>query len=312
VSIRPTMPTFIVFVVEDNEPFRRFLCSLLERRSEFKIIQASDGLEAVRKAEECQPDLILLDIGLPKLNGIEVAKQARRFAPHARLLFVSQESSSDVVEEAFRVGARGYVHKQHTQRDLLPAIETVLAGKKFVSRGFESSDSTDVEAPHIHEILFCSNETVALEGLTRFIADALNTGNAAIVWATESRRASLLQRLRAHRVDIDAAIRRGTYVASDVSEPADPIRIHEAIKGLSEAASKAGKERPRVAVCGERAGRLWAEGKTEAAIRLEQLLNEMAKYCDIDIFCTYPLLDTLEGDHAFKSVCAEHTRVYSQ
>ena len=150
-----------------------------------------------------------------------------------------------------------------------------------------------------------------LDGLTRFIVDALNAGNGAIVWATESHRDSLRQSLYAQGVHVDAAVQRGTYISSDASEPPDPERILAAIKGLSEAAFEAGKKQPRVAVCGERAGRLWAEGKTDAALRLEQLFNELAESHDIDILCVYPLLQNQEED-AFKSICAEHTAVFSR
>jgi len=311
-SVDWTMQLRKILVVEDFEAFRRLIGSVLQERAEFQVIHASDGLEALQKAEKSQPDLILLDVGLPMLNGMEVAKRVGRLAPCAKLLFVSQETSSDVVREAFRVGAQGYVHKLHTQRDLMPAIDTVFVGKKFVSRGLEPGDSTGAQAPHSHEILFCSDESVLLDGLTRFIAGALNTGNAAIVWATEPHRASLLERLCTQSVDIDAAIQRGIYIASDVTEPADLVRMLEVLRCLSEQATKAGREHPRVAVCGERAGRLWAEGKTDEAIRLEQLLNELAERQDIDILCPYPTPQGQEENPAFKSICAEHTAVHSR
>jgi CheY-like chemotaxis protein len=95
-----------VLAVEDHEPFRRFLCSMLGKRTELRVIcEASDGLEAVQKAEELQPDLILFDVGLPTLNGIEAARRIRKLSPESKILFVSQESSADVVQEAFLLGA---------------------------------------------------------------------------------------------------------------------------------------------------------------------------------------------------------------
>ena len=101
-----------VLVVEDYEPFRRFVCSTLGKRPELQVIgEASDGLEAVQKAEELQPDLILLDVGLPSLSGIEAARRIRKLSPKSKILFVSQESSADVVQEALRIGALGYVAK---------------------------------------------------------------------------------------------------------------------------------------------------------------------------------------------------------
>ena len=124
-----------ILVAEDFEPFRRLVVSALERRAEFRITEAFDGLEAVQKAEEQQPDLILLDIGLPILNGMMVARRVRKLAPAARILFLTQECSPDVVREALDLGALGYVHKPRAHRDLLPAIEAVLGGIQFVSTG---------------------------------------------------------------------------------------------------------------------------------------------------------------------------------
>jgi len=101
-------------------------------------------------------------------------------------------------------------------------------------------------------------------------------------------------------------IQRGTYIASDVAETEDRVRILVTLRGLSEAASKGGTKHPCVAVCGERAGRLWAEGKTDAAIVLEQLFNELAKHHEMDILCIYPLPDAEDDKSDFSSLCAEH------
>jgi DNA-binding NarL/FixJ family response regulator len=109
-------------VVDDYEPFRRFVCSTLERRPELQVIgESSDGLEAVQKAEESQPDLIVLDIGLPTLNGIEAARRIRKLSPESEILFVSQESSADVVQEALSLGTLGYVLKAHAGSELVAA-----------------------------------------------------------------------------------------------------------------------------------------------------------------------------------------------
>src|SRR4029077_3004261 len=105
-------PLFHVLLVEDFEPFRRFLRLTLQARPEFKVVgEALDGFDAVQKARDLQPELILLDLGLPKLNGIAAAQQIRVLAPHAKLLFISLESSPAAVREAFRAGAQGYIHK---------------------------------------------------------------------------------------------------------------------------------------------------------------------------------------------------------
>ena len=131
-----------ILIVEDFANFRRFICMLLQQRAEFQIMEVSDGLEAVKLADEMRPDLLLVDIGLPGLNGLEVARRVRELAPAAKILFLSQECSPDVVREALSVGT-GYVHKSCAQTDLLPAIEAVLEGKRFVSASLELSEGED-------------------------------------------------------------------------------------------------------------------------------------------------------------------------
>jgi DNA-binding NarL/FixJ family response regulator len=127
------MSVLRVMVVEDFLPFRRFICSILEKKSDLQVIcELSDGLEAVQKAEELKPDLILLDIGLPTLSGIEAARRIRTIAPDSKIIFLSQESSADVVQEAFALGARGYVLKTRAASELLTAVESVISEKQFV------------------------------------------------------------------------------------------------------------------------------------------------------------------------------------
>jgi DNA-binding NarL/FixJ family response regulator len=134
-----------ILVVDDLEPWRRFVSSTLQQRPNMQIVSGvCDGLEAVQKAEELQPDLIVLDIGLPKLNGIEAARQIRRLAPKSKILFLTQESSDDVVHEAFSLGARGYVVKIQAGNELLATVETVLRGEQFVSEGLAAQDFTEI------------------------------------------------------------------------------------------------------------------------------------------------------------------------
>jgi DNA-binding NarL/FixJ family response regulator len=157
---------FRVLVVEDHDPFRRFVCSTLEKRPELLIVcEVSDGQDAVRKAAELHPDLFLLDVGLPSLNGFEAARQIRKLSHKSKILFVSQESSADVVQEAFRIGALGYVVKVNAGSDLLPAVEAVCQGKRFVSAGLaghvpaELADGQVSKHVHQHEVLGSPLET---------------------------------------------------------------------------------------------------------------------------------------------------------
>jgi DNA-binding NarL/FixJ family response regulator len=120
--------------VDDYEPWCRFASGIVAAQTGWLIIgEASDGLEAVHMAEHLQPDLVLLDIGLPKLNGLEAAHRIQAVAPTAKILFVSENRSRDIVEAALANGGRGYVVKAEAGSDLLRAIKAVLEGKRFVS-----------------------------------------------------------------------------------------------------------------------------------------------------------------------------------
>ncbi|HEY2646574.1 MAG TPA: response regulator transcription factor [Candidatus Acidoferrales bacterium] len=135
-----------VLVVEDCEPFREFINSILVKSIDLQIIgECSDGLEAVRKAEELQPGLILLDIGLPGLNGFEVAKRIFKFVPKPKIVFLTQESCADIVHAALSLGALGYVAKASAGSDLLVAIEAVVQGNQFVSASLKCPVPTDME-----------------------------------------------------------------------------------------------------------------------------------------------------------------------
>ena len=107
------------------------------------IVEVSDGLQAVREAQRLQPDLILLDIGLPTLNGIEAARQIRTLSPASKIIFVTQESSADVVQEAISIGVSGYVVKTDVGDELLGAIVAVLRGEQFIGRRFVGHDVTE-------------------------------------------------------------------------------------------------------------------------------------------------------------------------
>jgi DNA-binding NarL/FixJ family response regulator len=132
-----------ILLVEDFEPFRTLIRILLEGKSGLQIIaEVADGQEAVHKAAELKPGLILLDIGLPSLNGVDAARRIRELSPDSKILFVTQESSPEVVQEALSLGASGYVVKTRVASDLLLAVEVVLQGGSFVSPTRGASQST--------------------------------------------------------------------------------------------------------------------------------------------------------------------------
>jgi DNA-binding NarL/FixJ family response regulator len=339
-----------ILVADDFVPWRRFVSSvILPKKPEWHIVcEVSDGEEAIKQAAEFRPDVILLDIGLPKLNGIDAARQISKIAPDSKILFLSAFDSQDVVEEALNTGASGYVVKLDAASELVAAMEAVLQGKQFVSNRLKRGISAQAEDAHAadklsldgflasrsvlsqetefvrcHEVLFYSGDVVFLESVTHFIAAALKFGNAAIVIAAKPHRDTLVEELKAQGVDVDVLIQQGTYVSLDaadtlstfmVNDWPDADRFFERFKNLIESVSKAAKAKhPRVALFGEGVALLWAEGKKKAAIRLEQLGDDLARSRKVDILCAYPLsLHIKEDKHSFEAICAEHSAVSSK
>ncbi len=129
-----TGKTVRLLVVDDYEPWHAFVSSMVREQSELQIVgQAFDGLEAVKQAQQLQPDIILLDVGLPSLNGIEAALRIREVAPVSKILFASVNRPVEVVQAAMNAGACGYLVKSDAGRELLPAFRAVLEGRRFIS-----------------------------------------------------------------------------------------------------------------------------------------------------------------------------------
>jgi DNA-binding NarL/FixJ family response regulator len=310
-----------VLVVEDHTSFRRVICELLRQRADVLIVgEAADGLDAIRQAETLRPDVVMLDIGLPKLNGIEAAGRIRAVAPDAKLIFVTIESSPEIVEQAFRGGAHGYVYKPRAQRDVLPVLEAIIRGARFVSGGLERIARGDSLASHRHHVLFCSSDAVLVGAFSRFIAGALDEGNAVVVLVTEAHALSLQRRLQAANVDVARAMRQKRYVSVNISEllakatvssRPDPTRVMNATDDLmADVVRHATDHHAKVAACGECSSIVWAHGHVEAAIQLEHLWDEIAKSRQMDVLCAYPLtLRRRESVQAVTSLCAEHTAV---
>jgi DNA-binding NarL/FixJ family response regulator len=146
VRVDPAFSAVRILVVDDFEPWRQQVCCILETRSELRVIAwAADGWEAVRKAGELQPDLILLDIELPYLDGIKTASRIRQVAPRAKIIFLSQNNDRDVVQAALSTGAQGYVLKTDAGSELLCAVAAVLGGADFVSSAINGGDSGETE-----------------------------------------------------------------------------------------------------------------------------------------------------------------------
>lgn len=127
-------------VVDAFKPWREVICKLLENELDVLVLHSSpNGTDAVRQAAHYQPDLVVLDVDLPSLNGIEVARQISQLSPKTKLLFLSMNVDPDVVEATFEAGGHAYVLKTDAAKDLLAAVPLVSAGRRFVSAGISST-----------------------------------------------------------------------------------------------------------------------------------------------------------------------------
>jgi DNA-binding NarL/FixJ family response regulator len=321
-----------ILIVDDFEEFRIFLQSALQKRPGFRTIwQAADGLEALQQAEVLQPDLILLDIGLPRLNGIEAARRIQKVSPNSKIIFVSQEFSEVVVEQTLLLGAHGYLWKSDTTRELVLAVDEVLQGRQFVSSSVRSRiigktrvvSPQKVERVYGHKVASYRDDASFVTDFARFIEAALKIGNPAIVIASEPHRKSLQEVLQRRNCDITAAIQEKRYIALDASEILSTFivdgwpnadRVLRGVRDLlAEAAKATRSERPRVAACGEMGPMLLAQGNGEAAIELEHLTHEIADTSDVDILCGYMMRDVQRKENSdfFEKIRAEHSAAYS-
>jgi DNA-binding NarL/FixJ family response regulator len=309
-----------VLVVDDHAPARRIICSLLQQRTDVLIVgEAADGLDAIRQAEALRPEVVTLDIGLPILNGIEVATRIRSVVPDAKLIFVSIESSHEVAEQAFGAGGHGYVYKPRILRDLPPVFERIIRGARFVDGGLDRIAQGDSLAAHRHELVFCSNDAVLVGAFGRFIAGALAGGTAVIVAVTEAHERSLERSLLASHVDLALAIRQERYIPVNISQLLAKVMVHgrpnpskflNATEDVvAHARERAAGQHASVAACGECSSTVWIDGHLEAAVQLEHLWDEMSARHQMDILCAYPLTVRQNPAPAVRHLCAQHTAI---
>jgi DNA-binding NarL/FixJ family response regulator len=335
-----------VLAVDDFLPWLRFEVSMLQELGGVTIVgEVSDGLHAVEKAQALQPDLILLDIGLPALNGIEAFRGIRSFAPESRVLFVSENRSWDIAEECLRIGASGYVVKSDAQHELVPAVQSVLQGKQFVSSSLgaqalaraenlcDTSDSWHKKTlsplpprnvPVRHEVAFYSDDAALVQAWARVMKAALDIGNTVVLIATKSHRTNIVKILRREEVDLDAAEANGTYIEVDAidvlskimaNDLPNAIRCSTLLNNLIGNLAKATNGRaPRITICGECAPTLLTRGHAKAAVELEHLWNEVTRSHKADTLCGYiwPSFPNKDTESVFQRICAEHSAVHGR
>jgi DNA-binding NarL/FixJ family response regulator len=307
--------SYRVLVVDDYEPWRRHVREVLDT-ADWRIIgEASDGPDAIHYAHQLKPDLILLDVGLPSISGIKVAERILCANPTSKILFVSEHRS--LAEAALAIGARGYIIKSNAGTELLPAMTAIVKGERFV--GVDAASPALASSPadaFRHDAGFFASEAALLEAWAAAAETALHAGHSVIVLALESRLRQMVERLKKRGVALDRAFREGQYVPLEVhsmlaqfivDDAPDELLFEKAVTPIvAEALRASSAPRPRVLVCGEGAPTLWNQGKTDAAIRLEQLWDELARAHEIDTLCGY-LIDPAKADRGLRDIRDVHT-----
>jgi CheY-like chemotaxis protein len=236
--------------------------------------------------------------------------------PDAKLMFVTVESSLEVVEQAFSRGAHGYVYKPRAQRDVLTVLDAIIRGGRFVSGGLARIGQGDSLASHKHHLLFYSSDEVLVLAFARFIAGQLDEGKTVIVLLSEAHDERVRRSLQASHVDVALAIREKRYVPVSISDMLAEVMVNgrvDLIRFQSSAQELLADVQPNgsggIAACGECAPTLWAQGNLDAAIQLEHLWDEVGKSRQMDILCAYPFAARDEARRVVRSLCAEHTTV---
>lgn len=286
------MTKYKVLVVDDHAPWRGHIRQTLADHSIWRIVdEAVDGVDAVDKARMLCPDVILLDISLPRFDGIEAARRILANEPASMILFVSESRDVDVVKAALESGGRGFVLKSDGPQSLLAALDAMLCGRRYVSPRLglvEASERTP------HHVGFYEDEAQLLDDYAVTAEEALLSGNTFVVVADRSRCEKLRERLVARGIDIHRAIAEDRYASA---EPADvlarfmvngwPDETLFRAAAMSLVAIAGQRDGARLVVCGECAPTLVRAGQLDAAIRVEELWDAFARVHHIDTLCGY-------------------------
>ena len=334
-------PVVRVLIVEDFAQWRRELRGLLEGNAGLKVVgEAETGIEAIQQAADLAPDLMLLDLCLPLLNGIDVAKRIFGFAKPPRIIFVSENRSREIAQQAFRAGVSGYVVKSNVQSELLRAIDAVLEGRRFVSEGLHT-DSSLVHAydehPRVgaglevnsffgagyrHEVAFYENDADLEAGFAEYARATIQAQKAVLVIASETHGKNIFRQLMGKGIDLEELIAVGRYHQMEaravlskviVNHSPDPLCCQEILADVMRKipVMTNGTGSP-LTICAECAPMLLMEGNQEAAMALERCWDDLTRTHSADTLCGYSwsVFPDRHASAVFQRVCAEHTAIH--
>jgi CheY-like chemotaxis protein len=285
------------------------------------VSTVTDGRAAVEATMTLRPDIVVLDIGMPALDGVQTALELKTLHSPARVVFLTMHNEEEYIVSGLTCGARAYVLKARMASDLITALERVLGGRMFISPTSVAKSEAPLWWTHgkcNHALQFYSDDDLLLDELGVIVAAALQAGNGACMNATEAHREGLARRLQTHGVDVSDAIRKGHYAVFDAAETLtsfmsggelDVVRCASTFRTMATSSRGASQNEPsRIAAYGEIAAIACAHGRTDLALQLEQLWSDVSMTGSTFTICGYPIGPhrVPEQSAVFAEICGEH------
>jgi DNA-binding NarL/FixJ family response regulator len=311
------MSSVRILIVDDQEAVRRGIRSLVSIRADWFVCgEASDGFEAVVKAKRLRPNVVLMDVSMPGMDGVEAAKIIRRDVPEAGVVLISQNDPSVARAHAAEMDARYFIAKSDLQRDLLATIGKLVGdqnpdsgqapGGVYMNLQKHNEPWCDVlneAAPRDHIVQLYQDQQFLSRAVCRFAVSAINYGEGVILVPTSAHWNALRPRLEAEGVDINAVQASGQLTVVDADQllpgfmrntmPDAPLFL--GLAGETIAQARGGDRFTKVRWWGEMVNVLWERGDVAASMGLEDLFHKLAHDQNIAIFCSF-LMDNFDGE----------------
>ena len=281
------------------------------------VAMVTGGRQALEASHRLEPDLIVLDITMPDLDGFGTARELKRMGSRAKIVFLSMHDGDEYMREAIACRANGYVLKTRVHADLVVALEHALAGSLFVP-SVPSLAATDQCG---HAAYFYTDDDVFVDVAARFLDAAIRQGDVIAVTLDEANRKAVAHRLQAWGWDPAQMKEQGRYLESDAADAVaqvirdgrlDTNRLTEMIDGLERARLASGQgPQSRLTICGTMSVLLCQDGNVDAAIQLERTWDDLTRTGRFLTLCAYPL-ECLRPDATpdlFTDICSHHSVV---
>jgi len=308
-----------VLLADDHAEMLKTVTSMLTPH--FEVVAAvGDGKAALDAAARTDPDVAILDMAMPRLNGIQAAKELREQNSETKVIFLTAEEDDDYISAALDVGARGFVVKRRLRLDLLPALNLTLAGKFFISP--QAFTETPKSPRHRHALELYFDDDVFFRHVSESAATALADGERVFMLLSDAGLYSVAKRLRAAGFDLPAAIGRGRYHSFTV-ENVVPLFIQGGCPQaarfevffhplVSRAAALARADGSRVSIFSNVTAALLNQGwNAQVAARVEEAWSDLVsrEFCMVHCGCPAMHLGSKEGRAALSRICGEHSNV---